>query len=136
MRPPQPHSPVTPTGRGAPLHRAAAVTTLAIAALYTLIFAGVLSVGRADAGELGILGVAGAVHLVLAAALWAWPRRILLAGTALLQLLLAAMYVAIAPERDPSYEVWGLTIRSLSLVLVTLLVAAFLQTRRTRREGG
>jgi hypothetical protein len=137
MSPPQPPTTMTTTTRrDPPLHRAAAVTTLAIAALYALIFAGVLSVGRADAGELGILGVAGVAHLVLAAALWAWPRRILFVGTALLQLLLAAMYVAIAPERDPSYEVWGLAIRSLSLVLVVLLVAAFVQTRRVRREGG
>jgi hypothetical protein len=136
MRPPQPPAVSTTISRERPLHRAAAVTTLVIAALYALIFAGVLSVGRAEAGELGILGVAGAVHLVLAAALWVWPHQILLVGTALLQLLLAAMYVAIAPERDPSYEVWGLTIRSLSLVLVVLLAAAFVQVRRTRRESG
>jgi hypothetical protein len=123
-----PPPPTTSSHRPTP-HRAAAVTASAVAAIYALIFAGVLSVGRADTGELGILGVAAAVHLALAAALWAWPRRILFAGTALLQLLLGAMYLAIAPERDPSFEVWGLTIRALSLVLVVLLIAAF-------KEGG
>jgi hypothetical protein len=126
---------VTGSVRGPlPFHRVAAITTLAIAGVYALIFAGVLSVGRAETGELGILGVAGAVHLVLAAALWSWPRRILLAGTAVLQALLGAMYVAIAPERDPSYEVWGLTIRALSVLLVILLVAAFVQNPWSRRN--
>ena len=117
-----------------PYHRAAAVTTLVIAAVYGLIFVGVLSVGRAETGELGILGVAGAVHVVLAVGLWARPRRLLLAGTAVLQVLLGAMYVAIAPERDPSYEVWGLTIRVLSVLLVLLLVAAFVQNPWARRR--
>jgi hypothetical protein len=44
------------------------------------------------------------------------------------------MYVAIAPERDPSYEVWGLTIRALSVLLVILLVAAFVQNPWSRRN--
>jgi hypothetical protein len=43
----------------------------------------------------------------------------------------AAMYVAVAPERDPAFEVWGLTIRGLSFVLIVLLVAAVAQ-----RGGG
>jgi hypothetical protein len=120
----------TPTSQRRPWHRAAALTTAAIAAVYALIYAGVLSVGRADTGELGILGVAAVVHLVLAATLWTWPRRALLVGTIVLQLLLGAMYVAIAPERDPSFEVWGLTIRGLSLVLLVLLVAALVQRGR------
>jgi hypothetical protein len=121
----------TSTIRHPPLHRAAAITASAIAAVYALIYAGVLSVGRADSGELGILGVAAAVHLVLAAALWMLPRRRLLVGTVVLQLLLGAMYVAVAPERDPAFEVWGLTIRGLSFVLIVLLVAAVAQ-----RGGG
>jgi hypothetical protein len=130
-----PTLPTSTSGTGhLPLHRAAAVTTLAIAAIYALIFAGVLSVGRADTGELGILGVAAAVHLLLAIGLWTWPRRTLLAGTAVVQLLSGAMYVAIAPDRAPSFEVWGLTIRALSLVLVVLLVAAWGQRRRGGRD--
>jgi hypothetical protein len=123
----------TSTTAPLPLHRAAAITAVAIAAVYGLIFAGVLSVGRADTGELGILGVAAVVHLVLAVALWAWPRRSLFAGTIVLQLLLGAMYVAIAPERDPSFEVWGLTIRGLSLVLIALLVVALVRGGRGGR---
>jgi hypothetical protein len=57
-----------------PLHRAAATLAALNAVIYGLIFAGALSVGRADEGELGILGVAGIVYLVLAAVLWFVPR--------------------------------------------------------------
>lgn len=98
-----------------------------VAAVYGLLAAGVLDLGAADSGELGILGVAGVVHLLLAAGLWLWPRRVLLSATVLLQLALAALYVAIAPERDPSYEVWGLMIRALSAVLVVLAILAMVR---------
>ena len=120
------HDRTRPTTRlaGVVPHRAAALTALLVAGVYGLLAAGVLDLGAADSGELGILGVAGVVHLLLAAGLWLWPRRVLLSATVLLQLALAAMYVAIAPERDPSYEVWGLTIRALSAVLVVLAILA------------
>lgn len=98
-----------------------------VTAVYGLLAAGVLDLGAADSGELGILGVAGVVHLLLAAGLWLWPRRVLLSATVLLQLALAALYVAIAPERDPSYEVWGLTIRALSAALVVLAILAMVR---------
>ena len=100
-----------------------------VAAVYGLLAAGVLDLGAADSGELGILGVAGVVHLLLAAGLWLWlwPRRVLSSATVLLQLALAALYVAIAPERDPSYEVWGLTIRALSAALDVLAILAMVR---------
>jgi hypothetical protein len=115
--------------------RLAAATAALIAAIYGLIFAGVLSVGPAEAGELGILGVAGGVFLVLALLLWRLRSRLLYAATALLQLLLAVMYVAVAPERDPAFEVWGLTIRALSLVLLAAVVMLFVQARRSSPGG-
>jgi hypothetical protein len=108
----------------------AIATSVAIAALYLLIFAGVLSVGRAEAGDLGILGVAGGVFVVLAVALWRLTSRALWAGAAVLQVLLGVMYVAVAPERDPSFEVWGVLVRVLSLVLLGALVTLLLRARR------
>jgi hypothetical protein len=110
--------------------RLAAATSALIASIYGLIYAGVLSVGRAEAGDLGILGVAGGVFLVLALLLWRLRSRLLYAATALLQLLLAVMYVAVAPERDPAFEMWGLTIRALSLVLLVAVATLFVQARR------
>jgi hypothetical protein len=108
----------------------AAVSAAAMSLLYLAIYAGLLSVGRADTGEIGILGIAGGVFAVLAVLLWRVRSRALWLGAAALQVVLAAMYVAIAPERDPSYELWGLTIRGLSLVLLVAVVSLLLGSRR------
>lgn len=110
-------------------HLAALLAAL-MALIYLLLWLGVLDLGEATDGELGILGVAGGVHLVLAVLLLIWRRRVLWVIVAVLQVLLAAMYVAIAAERDPAYEVWGLTIRGLSLVLVVVLVTMLVGSRR------
>ena len=112
--------------------RAASALATVIAVLYLLLATGVLDLGAADSGELGILGVAGALHLVLAGLLWVRPGRWLLAAVLVIQLAMAAMYVAIAPERVPSYEVWGLTIRGLSGLLVVALVSALVAGRPSR----
>jgi hypothetical protein len=120
-----------PTDTGQDRARMVAVAASAvIAMLYLAIYAGVLSVGRADTGELGILGVAGGVFVVLAILLWRSRSRLLWAATVVLQVLLGAMYVAIAPERDPSFEVWGVSIRVLSLVLVAAVVTLLVRGRR------
>lgn len=103
-----------------------------IALLYALMFLGILSVEGASGDERGIVGLAAAVFVALTVALW-WRRsRLLWAGTAGLQLAMGAMYVAIAPERDPSFEVWGLTVRGLSLVLLAALVGLLVSARRDR----
>jgi hypothetical protein len=107
----------------------AAVVAAVMSLLYLAIFAGVLSVGRAETGELGILGVAGALFAVLAVLLWRLRSRPLWAGVAALQVLLFVMYVAIAPERDPSYEVWGVLIRVLSVVLLGAVGTLFARSR-------
>jgi hypothetical protein len=127
-------APTLPTVRPDPrLTRAASGLAAMMAALYLLLAVGVLDLGAADPGELGILGVAGALHLVIAAALWWRPWRWLLAVVIVVQLAMAAMYVAIAPERVPPYELWGLTIRGLSAALVVALVLRLVTGRRARR---
>jgi hypothetical protein len=114
------------------LRGTAAAAAALMAVLYGLIFAGVLSVGRASEGDLGILGVAGLVFAVLAALLWFVRSRLLWAAIAGLQVLMGWMYVVVGAERDPSFEVWGLTIRVLSVVLVAALVVLLLDARRRR----
>ena len=74
----------------APARTVAVVTAAAIALLYLAIFAGVLSVGRSETGDLAILGVAGGVFVVLAVLLWRVRSRLLWVGTAALQLGLMA----------------------------------------------
>ncbi len=114
---------------------AAAATAGAIALVYVLLATGALALPGAEPGELGILGVAGAVHAAFAVALWRWRSRLLWALVIVAQLVMGAMYVAIAPERDPAFEVWGLSLRGLSLVLVVLVVARWWQARRRRPAG-
>jgi hypothetical protein len=48
---------------------------------------------------------------------------------------MAAMYLAIAPDRDPAFEVWGVSIRALSFVLVVVIVKLWLEARRDRGGG-
>ena len=115
-----------------PLQRLATGSAGAIAVLYGLLFIGVLDVGQATDAERGILGVAAAVFVVLAGLLW-WRRsKLLWAFAAALQLLLGWMYLAIAPERDPSFELWGVTIRLVSVVLLVAVVGLIVADRRAR----
>jgi hypothetical protein len=120
------------THREGRLRRTAAVTAALMAIVYTLIFTGLLSVGRASEGDLAILGVAGLVFAGLAGSLW-WVRsRLLWVAAALLQVVLGWMYVVVSAERDPAFEVWGLTIRALSVVLLGVLIALLVDARRSR----
>jgi len=106
-----------------------------IAALYAMLFAGVLIIAGATDAERGILGVAAAVFAVVAGLLW-WRRsRLLWAAAAVLQVVLGWMYLAIAPDRDPAFEMWGVTIRVVSLVLLVVLVRMLIAERRERKVG-
>jgi hypothetical protein len=117
------------------LHRAAATLAALNAVIYGLIFAGALSVGRADEGELGTLGVAGIVYLVLATVLWFVPRPLVWAAATAMQVMVIAMYVAIAPERDPSFEIWGITLRVLQVAMIVVLVTLLVRAARGRSSA-
>jgi membrane-bound ClpP family serine protease len=128
------HRPPTPA-RTILLQRTAAGIAAFVAVLYGLIWAGVLTVvAESEVGELGILGVAGVVFLVLAALLWRFASRVLWAGAAILQALMIWMYVAIGAERDPAFEVWGISIRVLQVALIGVLVALLVHRARERRD--
>jgi len=119
----------------ATLRHTAAGISLLIAVLYGLIWAGVLSVVTdAEPGELGILGVAGVVFVALAALLWWSASRVLWLGTAILQVLMIWMYIAIGAERDPAFELWGISIRVAQVALIGVLVALLLRSTRGRRH--
>ncbi len=106
-----------------------------IALLYGGLYVGVLSIPGASDGERGILGVAAAVFVVLTALLWWKPNRLVLAAGAALQVLLSWMYLAIAPERDPAFEIWGVSIRVVSLALLLTLVSLLLTDHRQRSSS-
>ena len=119
----------------ATLQRTAAGIAALIALVYGLIWAGVLTVAAdAEPGELGILGVAGLVFLVLAALLWRLSSRVLWIGAAFLQALMIWMYVVVGAERDPAFEVWGISIRVAQVALIGVLVTLLVRTTRHRRD--
>ena len=116
--------------------RVATLLAGTIALIYALLFVGVLRIDGPEDAPTGILAAAATVFLVVAALLW-WRRsRLLWVGVIALQLLMGSMYVAIAPERVPSFEVWGITIRLLSLALVVVLAKLWRDERRRRTSTG
>lgn len=52
----------------------------------------------------------------------------------LLCLLAIAGYLIVAPDRDPSFETWGLSIKALQTLLLALLVHAVACSVRLDRE--
>jgi hypothetical protein len=130
---PRPHL-TRPSFGAASLRRFAAGVTGLMALIYLLIFAGPLSIGEATSGDLGILGVAGLVFAGMALLLWFVDERWVLGVIAAVQVPIFAMYLAVAPERDPSFELWGVSLRVLQVVLVGTLLT--LLVRGLRHRGG
>ena len=71
--------------------------------------------------QLGFALPAAGAYLLGAGLLWWFDRRWLWVAGALLQVLVIAMYFAVAPQRDPTFEVWGLIIRVLQFGLLATL---------------
>jgi hypothetical protein len=109
---------------------AAAALAALTAALYVLIATSTVSVidpaGVADARhDQFAFATPAAIAYALGAVLLLVPRfdrRILWALGALLQLGVIFMYVSVAPDREPSFEPWGIAIRVVQLLLLTALV--------------
>ncbi|HET7645914.1 MAG TPA: hypothetical protein VFM03_05455 [Candidatus Limnocylindria bacterium] len=103
----------------------AAGLAAAMAAIYFLIGLGVLQVVNGQAGDPSMLGFgasAGGAFLLGAILLAELDRRWLWIAGALLQVMVVWGYFAIAPDRDPAFEVWGLTLRVIQLPLLAALV--------------
>lgn len=109
------------------LRRSAAILSSAIAALYGLIALHVVTVidGPATQVARDQLGFAAPAAVLFVVGVWLLVRyddRRLWAVGAVLQLLIIAMYVAVAPDRRPTFEFWGLAIRVLQVGLLVPLV--------------
>jgi hypothetical protein len=104
----------------------AAAAALLTATIYALIGLGVLSVvseTATDAPPLLTFGLsAGAAYLLGAVLLLAIDRRIAWVLGAILQIGVIVMYIAVAPNRTPPYELWGITIKVLQALLLVALV--------------
>ena len=78
---------------------------------------------------------AGALFLATAAIIVLVDRRVVWAIAAILQVLIAIVYFAVAPTREPSFEVWGITLRVLQLGLFAALIYLALHRRVETREA-
>ncbi|MEX1169103.1 MAG: hypothetical protein WEE50_03065 [Chloroflexota bacterium] len=103
----------------------AAAASLATAVLYFGIGAGVLvvvDVAASDAPGMFEFGAsAGAAFVLGALLLLALDHRGLWLVGALLQVGVIVMYIAVGPQRTPSFEVWGLVIKALQVVILVAL---------------
>ena len=103
---------------------AAAGLAGAIATIYFLIAAGVLTVVTPVENDSSMVAFgisAGSAFLVGALLLLAFDRRILWVLGAALQLLVVWGYLAVAPDRTPAFEFWGISLRVIQLPLFAAL---------------
>lgn len=105
------------------MRRIAAGLCGVMAAVYLAIGAGATSIEPSEEMSLAAFGVVAAtIFLVGGGLLLALDRRLVWAVGAALQLMIAAMYVAVSAERAPAFEAWGLGLRVLQVPLFVLLV--------------
>jgi hypothetical protein len=122
----------------------ATVTALATALLYFLIGLGVLNIGTSTEGTgnqdlLGFGVASGAVYVIVAVLVYLIKRRVVWILTAVLDFLVIIMYFAVASVRQPPYEIWGLLIKALELVLLGALMYLIFRSRKPslpRRRTG
>ncbi len=103
---------------------AAAIATV-MAAIYLLIGFKVLRVVDEQPGGTDLLGfgaAAAGLFAIGAILLVGLDQRPLWVVGAIVQVLVAALYVAVAPSREPNFEIWGITLRILQIPLFAALV--------------
>jgi hypothetical protein len=105
-----------------------AIAAAVMAAIYLLIGLGVLNVGRstsagnADPNAMLVFGVSAGAAFALGAVLLLltdW-RPLWILGLAF-QVLVYAAYVSVSAQRDPPFEVWGITLRVIQVPLLFAL---------------
>lgn len=103
-----------------------ALAASAMAVIYFLIGLGVLDIGGTKSGEtvdLAVFGFsAGLAFLVLALLLALTDRRWLWILATIFQLWVYLIYVSVSGSREPSFELWGITLRIIQVPLLGALV--------------
>jgi hypothetical protein len=114
----------------------AAVPAIAMAIIYYLIGLEVLHVVVEPPESMSLFwfGIpAGSAFLLGAVLLVVFDRRILWILGAVLQVLVALGYLAVAADRTPAYEVWGITLRIIQVPLFAFLVYLAMRAPGSRR---
>ncbi len=118
----------------------AAVLSAGIAAVYLLIGFDVIKVVDTNPPDMPSLLpfglMSGAAFLLGAILLAVFDRRILWTLGGLFQVAVIAMYVAVAPQRDPSYEAWGIGLKVVQAILLLALVYLAVRAPRGNRLHG
>ena len=99
----------------------AAAAAAGSAILYYLIGFSVLFIGESTSGENDILGfglTVGTVFAVLAVVVLLFRRRWVLGIVAALDVAVIIGYFAVAGVRLPPFELWGLTIKALQVIVL------------------
>jgi hypothetical protein len=113
-------------GRRRRVRLLAAGLAAATALVYALIGLGVVSIVdevSGDAPDLLTFGLgAGAAYVLGACLLLAFDRRALWVLGSILQVGVIVMYVVVSSTRTPPFEVWGLAIKALQVVLLGALL--------------
>jgi hypothetical protein len=127
---------VDPTRRH--LRTAAAATCAAIALVYAAIAMHLVAVVDGPAAEvasiqLGFATPAAGLFALGAFLLLRYDDRRLWALGLVLQVLVFAVYLAVSPDRQPAFELWGILLRVLQVGLAVPL--ALLVFRRAPRLG-
>lgn len=108
-----------------------------IAAGYLAIAAGLTSIEPSEDMDIVVFGVgAAAIFLIGAALLLTQDRRPLWAAGAALQIMIAAMYLAVSSDRTPAFEAWGLGLRVLQVPLLVLLVLLAVRSPHPAADAG
>jgi hypothetical protein len=129
-----------PTATARSARRSAVIASLAAGAIYLLIGAGVVSVGRSTQGgttDLFAFGaLMGVVSIAIAVAVWLLPTsRFVLIGVAILELVALLGYVAVAGVREPPFELWGLAIKFFQATVLISIVYLFTERARALRPA-
>jgi cytochrome c biogenesis protein CcdA len=117
----------------------AAALCAAVASVYYMIGAGVITVAEAteDQVDLVVFGVgAGTIFALGAVLLLITDHRALWAAGAVLQVGIVAMYLNVASQRTPTFEAWGISLRLAQLVILGLLAYLAIRPRHGRDETG
>jgi hypothetical protein len=84
-----------------------------------------------DSSMLTFGASAGAAFLLGALLLVAFDRRVLWILGAILQVLVAWGYFAVAPSRTPSFEAWGIALRVIQVPLFAALLYLAVRSRKS-----
>jgi hypothetical protein len=118
-------------GRPAVLRAVALILCAACALVYAAIGLGLIYQQRPDGMRLWVFGYSAASAFALGVVLLlARPGRIVwILGSAFMILVIVA-YVLVAPSRQPSFEIWGISLKIAQLLILASLVGLLVQDRK------